>query len=55
MKMSEAEFTTYAEAMKGLLDDPLFMCHIPDAQKLRVPLRRYVYYTTLDFDFVAGR
>ena len=50
MKMSEAEFTTYAEAMKGLQDDPLFMCHIPDAQKLRVPLRRYVNYTTLDFN-----
>ena len=49
MKMFEAEFTTYAEAMKGLFDDPLFMCHIPDAQKLRVPLRRYVNYTTLRY------
>ena len=49
MKMSEAEFITYAEAMKGLLDDPLFMCHIPDAKNASNTIKevRELYYLRL--------
>ena len=32
MRITELEFMTYTNYMIGLLEDPLFMCFIPEAQ-----------------------
>ena len=32
MKISEADFISYTTSMIGLLEDPLFLCHIQEAQ-----------------------